>query len=100
HRSLSGHARMSRRLAGLVPFYAYGELEFFASDGAPKDVAASRRAALGRLARDYLREHLRVASFVEESADVRVKDTDGNWSYDLTGSYGVNVFGYDFYKDC
>jgi glutamate-1-semialdehyde 2,1-aminomutase len=21
-------------------------------------------------------------------------------SYDLTGSYGVNVFGYDFYKDC
>jgi glutamate-1-semialdehyde 2,1-aminomutase len=20
--------------------------------------------------------------------------------YDLTGSYGVNVFGYDFYKDC
>ncbi len=50
--------------------------------------------------RDYLREHLRVASFVEESADVRIKDTDGNWSYDLTGSYGVNVFGYDFYKDC
>ncbi len=50
--------------------------------------------------RDYLRKHFAVASLVEESADVRVKDSDGNWSYDLTGSYGVNVFGYDFYKDC
>ena len=20
--------------------------------------------------------------------------------YDLTGSYGVNLFGYDFYKEC
>jgi glutamate-1-semialdehyde 2,1-aminomutase len=27
-------------------------------------------------------------------------DLDGNHLYDLTGSYGVNVFGYDFYKDC
>ena len=27
-------------------------------------------------------------------------DIDGNWSYDLTGSYGVNIFGYDFYKRC
>ena len=27
-------------------------------------------------------------------------DLDGNRFYDLTGSYGVNVFGYDFYKEC
>jgi glutamate-1-semialdehyde 2,1-aminomutase len=136
HRSLAGHARISRRLAALVPFYSYGEQEFFASDGAPADVAATRRAALERLARDYrerhpralalgerlesgvsdvaftnayrvpfqyrdyLRERLKVASFVEESADVRLKDSDGNWSYDLSGSYGVNLFGYDFYKEC
>ena len=26
-------------------------------------------------------------------------DLDGNRSYDLTGSYGVNLFGYDFYKE-
>ena len=26
-------------------------------------------------------------------------DLDGNRFYDLTGSYGVNVLGYDFYKD-
>jgi glutamate-1-semialdehyde 2,1-aminomutase len=27
-----------------------------------------------------------------------VTDLDGNEFYDLTGSYGVNLFGYDFYK--
>ncbi len=27
-------------------------------------------------------------------------DLDGNEFYDLTGSYGLNVFGYDFYKEC
>ena len=31
---------------------------------------------------------------------VTVTDLDGNRFYDLTGSYGVNVFGYDFYKEC
>ena len=50
--------------------------------------------------RQYLRQHLKVGAVVEESQGVKVKDLDGNWSYDLTGSYGVNVFGYDFYKDC
>jgi glutamate-1-semialdehyde 2,1-aminomutase len=31
---------------------------------------------------------------------VQVEDLDGNRFYDLTGSYGVNLFGYDFYKTC
>ena len=29
-----------------------------------------------------------------------VEDLDGNRLFDLTGSYGVNVFGNDFYKAC
>ena len=29
-----------------------------------------------------------------------VTDLDGNTFHDLTGSYGVNLFGHDFYKDC
>lgn len=48
----------------------------------------------------YVREHLSTGAFVAASAGVTVTDLDGNVSYDLTGSYGVNVFGYDFYKDC
>jgi glutamate-1-semialdehyde 2,1-aminomutase len=136
HPSLTGHSRMARRLAALVPFYAYGDAEFFASDGAPDSVAASRRLGLAKLAktlhdrsprsqalgerleggvsdiaftnayrvpfqyRNHLHESLRISAFVEQSAGVEVKDADGNWSYDLTGSYGVNLFGYDFYKEC
>ncbi len=48
----------------------------------------------------YLREHLSIASFVASSSGVTVTDLDGNVFYDLSGSYGVNVFGYDFYKEC
>jgi len=136
HPSLSGHARMARRVAGWVPGYAYDEAAFFGSDGAPDDVQMRRRAALQRLhdefarrfarslqATDaarpgisdlqftgayrvpfqysrYLREHLRMPAFVREADGVTVTDLDGNDFYDLTGSYGVNVFGVDFYKEC
>jgi glutamate-1-semialdehyde 2,1-aminomutase len=34
------------------------------------------------------------------SSGVTLTDPDGNSFYDLTGSYGVNLFGNDFYKDC
>jgi glutamate-1-semialdehyde 2,1-aminomutase len=45
-------------------------------------------------------ENLRAGSFVQSSDGVTVTDLDGNRAYDLTGSYGCNLFGYDFYKDC
>ncbi|HET6147517.1 MAG TPA: aminotransferase class III-fold pyridoxal phosphate-dependent enzyme [Polyangia bacterium] len=48
----------------------------------------------------FVRQHLRAGVFVTSSSGVRVTDLDGNSLYDLTGSYGVNVFGYDFYKEC
>ncbi|MGE4178714.1 MAG: aminotransferase class III-fold pyridoxal phosphate-dependent enzyme [Limisphaerales bacterium] len=48
----------------------------------------------------YLREHLRLGGFVQSSGGVGVTDLDGREFLDLTGSYGVNVFGYDFYKEC
>jgi glutamate-1-semialdehyde 2,1-aminomutase len=48
----------------------------------------------------YVRRHLKSGSFLQSSSGVTVTDPDGNRFYDLTGSYGVNVFGYDFYKDC
>jgi len=43
---------------------------------------------------------LKVASFVQSSAGVTVTDLDGNTFFDLTGSYGVNLLGNDFYKQC
>ncbi len=135
HGSLAGHARIARRLAALVPFYEYDESQFFSSDGAPAEVAASRRTGFERLSAlyatrfaetirrnaeaaagisdlqftgayrvpfqysRYVRDHLPSATFVQSSAGVSVTDLDGNRFYDLSGSYGVNLFGYDFYKE-
>ncbi len=48
----------------------------------------------------YVQQHLKGGSFLQASNGVQVQDLDGNLFYDLTGSYGVNVFGYDFYKHC
>jgi glutamate-1-semialdehyde 2,1-aminomutase len=47
-----------------------------------------------------VRKHLPSGSFVASSHGVELTDLDGNTLFDLTGSYGVNVFGYDFYKSC
>ena len=46
----------------------------------------------------FVRQHLNAGAFVESSRGVMLSDLDGNKFYDLTGSYGVNIFGYDFYK--
>jgi len=50
--------------------------------------------------RRFIQEQLKLGGIVEATSGTQVKDIDGNWSYDLTGSYGVNIFGYDFYKEC
>jgi glutamate-1-semialdehyde 2,1-aminomutase len=49
---------------------------------------------------DYLGRHIKSGSFLQSSQGVTVTDLDGNVFYDLTGSYGVNLLGYDFYKTC
>jgi len=134
HRTLTGHARMARRVAALVPFYDYDGNRFFCSDDAPEEIVGRRRAGFERLAALYdarfaetirrtaevtdgisdlqftdayrvpfqygrvVRQQLKSAAFVQSSAGVMLTDLDGNQFYDLTGSYGVNVLGYDFYK--
>ena len=50
--------------------------------------------------RDVVRRYLQLGAFSESSDGVVVRDLDGNDAYDLAGSYGLNVFGYDFYKRC
>jgi glutamate-1-semialdehyde 2,1-aminomutase len=46
----------------------------------------------------YLRQHLAVGAFLQASEGIEVIDVDGNRLIDLTGSYGVNLLGYDAYK--
>jgi glutamate-1-semialdehyde 2,1-aminomutase len=136
HPSLAGHSRMAKRVAKMLPGYAYDEAQFFASDDAPNDIVARRKTGLARLSALYqarfpkslaatataaesisdlqftgayrvpyqyspfLRQHLKTGSFVHSAEGVTYTDLDGNVFYDLTGSYGVNVFGVDFYKAC
>jgi glutamate-1-semialdehyde 2,1-aminomutase len=136
HRSLTGHARMARRLAALVPFYEYDEERIFRTDGAPEEVAATRRQGFMRLSAlfaqrfaltaaqtgelesaisdlqftsryrvpfqfsRFVRQHFKAGTLLASSAGPTVTDLDGNRLYDLTGSYGTNLFGYDFYKEC
>lgn len=47
---------------------------------------------------DLVKRHLKIGSVVANSHDVFIEDLDGNLFYDLSGSYGVNLLGYDFYK--
>jgi glutamate-1-semialdehyde 2,1-aminomutase len=136
HRSLSGHSKMSRLVARLIPFYEFDINDFFRSDGAPVEAATRREDGFFRLAALYkdryalsrqmtseaanrisdlqftqsyrvpfqysrlVREHLGAGSFMQSSAGVTLTDLDGNVFYDLAGSYGVNIFGNDFYKEC
>lgn len=48
--------------------------------------------------REVLQEHVAIGSFWKCSEGVWLTDLDGNRYIDVTGSYGVNVFGQDFYK--
>ena len=48
----------------------------------------------------YVRQHLAAGSMLESSDGVTVRDIDGNVLYDVANSYGVNLFGNDFYKEC
>src|SRR5260370_7345390 len=49
HRSLTGHAKMSRLVARLIPFYEFDIDGFFRSDGAPVEVATRRQDGFFRL---------------------------------------------------
>jgi glutamate-1-semialdehyde 2,1-aminomutase len=48
----------------------------------------------------YVKTHLKTGSVAVATSGVRITNLDGSESFDLTGSYGMNVFGYDFYKAC
>jgi len=134
HPGLAGHPRTARRVAALLPSYAYEEEQAYGVDGAPPDVVTRRRAAFARLVQEFQTRYakslhattdvvsalsdlqfisayrvpfqfkklvgkgLKIGSFVASTEGVTVTDLDGNRFFDLTGSYGVNLLGNDFYK--
>lgn len=69
HPSLAGHPRTARRLSRLIGDYAFAAEEFFASDGAPPDVVARRKAGFETLAADYAQRFSRTAALKAEVID-------------------------------
>jgi glutamate-1-semialdehyde 2,1-aminomutase len=49
--------------------------------------------------RRLVAEHLPVTAVADATDGVRLRDLDGNWAYDVSGSYGVNLLGYEAYKE-
>ncbi len=76
-------------------------LSIQASAAAREDITDMQFIAAYRVPFQFsplVQEHLKVGSFLQSASGVYVTDLDGQSFYDLTGSYGVNVFGADFYK--
>src|SRR5215469_12837142 len=46
-----------------------------------------------------MRENFNLCTVVTASDGPRLRDLDGNWSIDVSGSYGLNVAGFDRYKE-
>jgi glutamate-1-semialdehyde 2,1-aminomutase len=46
-----------------------------------------------------MREKFSLCSVVTASSGPKLSDLDGNWSLDVSGSYGLNVAGFDRYKE-
>lgn len=88
-------------LAGKLAQLAPESIAFSASlaDSIP-DVSFTNAYRVPFPFRTHVRKHLKLGAVVDATEGVRVRDIDGNWYMDLTGAYGVNVFGYDFYKAC
>lgn len=97
----------TRRRAGLLRLSALYQERF------AKTLALSAQAAEGLSDLQFtgayrvpfqfspvLRRYLKVGSFMAASGGVTLTDLDGNVFHDLSGSYGVNLFGVDFYKAC
>jgi glutamate-1-semialdehyde 2,1-aminomutase len=47
----------------------------------------------------FMRDRFDLCTVVTESDGPRLRDVDGQWSLDVSGSYGVNVAGFDRYKE-
>ncbi|MEI7444121.1 MAG: aminotransferase class III-fold pyridoxal phosphate-dependent enzyme [Burkholderiales bacterium] len=82
HRSLAGHSRLAKRIASLIPGYAYDEARFFAADDASAEVVARRRAGFERLCRT-----LRERSPLSIDATRRARESLSDLQF--TGAYRV-----------
>src|SRR5260370_23928983 len=73
HRSLGGHAKMSRLVARPIPFYEFDINEFFRSDGAPAAEGTQRHDGFFPLAHLYQEQVARTPQLTMQ-ASTRISD--------------------------
>jgi glutamate-1-semialdehyde 2,1-aminomutase len=88
--------RLGERLRAIAPLSLEATR---ALEGAVSDVDFVNAYRVPFQFRTLVERELPMGMVVEESCGSRVRDLDGNWTYDLSGSYGLNLFGTDFYKN-
>lgn len=69
-------------------------------DGAISDMEFTRLYRVPYPYSAIVAEHLPTPTFVESTSAMRVSTVDHECLTDISGSYGVNVFGHEFYKTC
>jgi len=81
-KGLSGHVRMAKRMASMIPFYEFDRQQFFRADDAPADVVARREAGFERLSALYHERFPKTAALSAEMKDA-IPDID------FTGRYRI-----------
>ncbi|MEZ5964435.1 MAG: aminotransferase class III-fold pyridoxal phosphate-dependent enzyme [Planctomycetota bacterium] len=93
----AGFERLARNIAANKPVTVADSRSLASS---VSDVAFTAAYRVPFQFRSRVREHLEPGCLLAASRGVEVQDLDGNWAYDVAGSYGVNLFGNDFYRRC
>jgi glutamate-1-semialdehyde 2,1-aminomutase len=132
--SLTGHSRMAKFIARLIPNVAYAAESWLAIDQAPAGLVQRRREGFEQLVADLAAmspktlaasesisskisdvqftrryrvppqfrnadvERIKLGNIWQSSSGVWLEDLDGQRYWDVSGCYGVNLFGLDFYK--
>ena len=90
-----GFEQLSQRLAARSPRTRELGLQL---ESAISDLQFTNAYRVPFQFRDLARDKLAVGAVATATSGTKIQDLDGNWSYDASGSYGVNLLGYDAYK--
>ena len=86
HPGIVGHAKMGKRVAGMIPFYDYDEDRFFTADEPAPEVAERRRAGFERLSQEF---QSRFAKTIGQTKRTREGLSDLHLPYDVVLDAGT-----------
>src|SRR6266481_7096947 len=86
HRSLTGHSKMSRLVARVVPFYEFDINDFFRSDGAPAEIATKRQDGFFRLGALFEHRFAKSRQMTSEAAR-QISDLQSTQAYRVPFQY-------------